>query len=130
MNELNILLAANKDFKFVTCIFAPFTGHNRYTHKTLLDIKEEDFLVVDTPSKGLQVVQVRKVLTPLEVDLEVKFEYKWVVQKLDLEHYNKVETMEKEVRRAVNTSKNSRALADARRAMGIDAVTIAKLTKL
>ena len=132
MNELNILLADNEDFKFVTVVFAPYTGTNTYTYKTLLDVEVDDFVVVHTPSRGYQVVKVLEVLSPLEVDLEAKYEYKWLVQKVDLEHFDKVMATEKEVRAVVNKSKNKRAIAEARAAIleTSDEAVITKLVRL
>ena len=114
MNEVNILLADNENFKFATVVFAPYTGTKTYTYKTMLDIQVDDFVVVDTPSNGFQVCQVREVLTPMEVDLEVKFSYKWIVQKVDTEQYDKSVALEKSVRAFVNQSKNKRAIAEAK----------------
>lgn len=132
MNEVNVLLADREDFKFITAVFAPYTGKNTYTYKTLLDVKVDDFVLVDTPSNGYQVVQVREVLSALEVDLEVKFEYKWLIQKVDLEHYDKVIAMEKEVRSVVNKSKNKRAIKQAREAIleHADEEAVKKLVRL
>lgn len=126
MNEVNVLLADNPNFKFVECVFYPFTGVNPYTYKTMNpDIKEDDFVVVDTPSKGFQVVQVRAIKSPLEVNLEAKYEFKWVVQRIDAEDYEKCKTVEAEVRRTVNISKNKRGLEEARKAVldGLDEET-------
>ena len=132
MKEVDILLADNEQFKFITAVFAPYTGKQTYTYKTLLAVEVDDFVVVQTPNNGFQIVQVREVLTPFEVDLEVKFSYKWVVQLLDLEHYDKVTAMEKEVLAVVNKSKNKRAIADARAAIleTTDEEAVTKLVRL
>ena len=133
MNEVNVLLADNPNFKFVECVFYPFTGSNTYTYKTLDPaIEEEDFVVVETPSKGFQVVQVRAIKSPLEVNLEEKFEFKWTVQRICTESYEKCKTVEGEIRKVVNTSRNKRGLEEARKAVleGLDDETAKAATAL
>lgn len=128
---MDILLADNENFKFVTVIFAPYTGKQTYTYKTLLPLEVDDFVVVDTPSKGFQVVQVREVLTPFEVDLNVPFSYKWVVQKIDTAHYTEVRAMEKEVRVFVNKAKSKQAIEVAKALLvDSDVDTVTKLVRL
>ena len=132
MNEVNVLLADREDFKFVECVFAPYTGKQTYTHKTLLKVEVEDFLVVDTPSNGFQVVQVRNVLSPLEVDFDANYEYKWVVCGVDTEAYEKAKELEKSLRKHVNKSKNKRALKNAKEQIleGLDDASREEATKL
>jgi len=131
MNEVNVLLADREDFKFVAIVFAPYTGTNTYSYKTFLDLTEDDYVVVETPTNGFQVVKVVKVLTPLEINFEVSYNYKWVVAKLDLTAYDEAVELEKEVLSVVNKSKNKRAMADAREAIldGVD-VDVKKLVRL
>ena len=132
MNEVNVLLADNEDFKFVEVVFAPYTGNSTYTYKTVLDVQEDDFAVVDTPSKGFQVVQIRKLLSPFEVDFDVKFSYKWLVQKVDTSGYEQAVAKEKEILQLVNKSKNKRAITAAKEAIleSTDAEAVAKLVRL
>ena len=132
MNEVNVLLADNENFKFVSAIFAPYTGENTYTYKTMLDLAVDDFVVVDTPSRGFQVVQVRELLSPMEVDFDVDFNYKWIVQKVDTTAYDEARAREKEILQLVNKSKNTRALKQARKDIldNVDEETVAKLSRL
>ena len=132
MNEVNVLLADRQDFKFVTAVFAPYTGTKTYTYKTFLDVAEDDFAVVDTPTNGYQVVHIREVLSPLDVNLDVNFEYRWLVSILDTEAYTKAVELEKALRREVNTSKNRRALAQAKADIlnGLDTDAVERTVKL
>lgn len=64
-------------------------GSQQYTYKAKLSegIKVEDRVIVDSPQDGLTVVKVVEVhLTP-EIDLHAKFDYKWIVHKVDLTDY-------------------------------------------
>lgn len=97
MQLIDTFLAENENFKFVKVVFAPYTGTQEYTYKTLLDLEEEDFVVVQTPNTGYQVVQVRSVMEPLEADVNPDIRYKWVVQKVDFADYETCKEMEKEV---------------------------------
>lgn len=97
MNLSDTFLTENPKFKFVSIVFAPYTGSKEYTYKTLLDIEVDDFVVVQTPSKEYQCVQVRTVEDPLEVELISGVHYKWVVQKVDMAHYEECREMEKAV---------------------------------
>ena len=132
MNEVNVLLADNPNFKFVSVLFAPFTGRNTYTYKTFFDVQPEDYVVIDTPSKGLSVVQVQEVLSPAEVDFDVSYNYKWVVSQIDTEAYLKATELEKKVLAKVNKSKNKRAMKEAQEMImsGLDADTIAEVKAL
>lgn len=97
MNLVDTFLTDNENFKFVSVVFAPYTGTREYTYKTLLDLQEEDFVVVQTPNNGYQVVQVREVMEPLEAEVQDNINYKWVVQKIDFEDYNACKDMEKQL---------------------------------
>jgi len=97
MNLSDTFLTENPKFKFVSIVFAPYTGSKEYTYKTLIDLEVDDFVVVQTPSKEYQCVKVRAVLDPLEVDLIPGVNYKWIVQKVDMTHFEECIEMEKQV---------------------------------
>lgn len=94
MQLSDAILSENENFRFISCVFAPYTGNKEYTYKTVLDLKEDDFVVVQTPSNQYQVVQVRTVLDPLEVEVDSRITYKWVVAKVDMAHYEECVEME------------------------------------
>ena len=114
MNEVNVLLADNPEFKFVTVLFAPYTGTKTYTYKTTMPIVEGEFAIVQTPSEDYKVVKVVEVLTPFEINFEVSYNYKWLIQKVDFAPYEASLELEKSVLALVNKSKNKRALAQAK----------------
>ena len=109
MNEVNILLATNEKFKFVQVKFQDeHNSQKRYTYKTTEDVEEGDYAIVFTPSNKYEVVKVISVHSPLEVDFEVKYKYKWIVQVLDTDKYESNMALEKSILAEVNKSKNKR----------------------
>ena len=103
-NLADTFLAENENFKYISCVFAPYTGEKEYTYKTLLDVEENDFVVVQTPSKEYQIVQIRSIIDPMEFDPIHGVRYKWAMQKLDTEHYDSCVEMEKQVNKKLRTA--------------------------
>ena len=111
MNEVNVLLATNEQFKFVLVKFQD--EHNDlklYTYKTTEDVEEGNYAIVFTPSNKYEVVKVVSVHSPLEVDFEVKYSYKWIVQVLDTNKYESNIALEKSILAEVKKSKNKRLI--------------------
>lgn len=106
MNLSDTFLTENPKFKFVSIVFAPYTGAKEYTYKTLLDVEVDDFVVVQTPSKEYQCVQIRAVMDPLEVELIIGVNYKWLVQKVDMAHYEECREMEEQVQLKLRTAES------------------------
>ena len=102
MNKLNALFAENENFKFISVVFSPFTGTRTYTYKTTLDVQEGDFVIVDTPNGGLSVVQVKKLNDFTDVNFNVTYGYKWVVQKIDRTDYDELVVKEKQLAKTLN----------------------------
>lgn len=74
-----------------TTIRVKFEGTQRlYTYKALLEdkVKEGDYVVVDTPSAGLQLCEVHHVDRVPNIDVDADFDYKWIVQKVDRSKYD------------------------------------------
>ena len=95
MQLSDAVMSENKNFRYVSAVFAPYTGSKEYTYKTLLpNIEEDDFVVVSTPGGAYQVAQVRAVMDPLTIDLDPRIQYKWLVQKVDFAHIDECEVME------------------------------------
>lgn len=94
MQLSDAILSENENFRFISVVFAPYTGIKEYTYKTVLPLEEGDYVVVSTPSNQYQVVQVRAVLNPLEINIDPRITYKWVVAKVDMAHYNECVAME------------------------------------
>ncbi len=133
MSDLNLFLAENPDFKFVR---ARFKGaSNYYTYKTTLNVTEGDFVVVDTPSNGFQVVEVLEALPADEFDLTYTGRIKWVVSRVDTEQYEETQRMEREANKKLNNLKAAKRrkeyLADTQEQLGEDGVAeIKKLVRL
>jgi hypothetical protein len=58
-----------------------------YTYKTRLKLQRNDWVIVSV-NDVLKVVQVVQVHATPQIDFEAKFDYKWVVQKVDMSDYN------------------------------------------
>lgn len=102
----NLFFLQQENFSFVKVVF---DGHPKtYLYKTTLELEKDDKVIVDSPSSGLVIVTVVDTVDPLEVNLDA-FNYKWVVSKVDLEYYNKLQEVEKQVQREVNKAKASAA---------------------
>lgn len=94
MQLSDAILSENENFRFISVVFAPYTGTKEYTYKTVLPLEEGDFVVVSTPNSQFQVVQVRAVLNPLEIEVDPRITYKWVVAKVDMAHYDECNEVE------------------------------------
>jgi hypothetical protein len=80
---INLILQERvSNFKFITAKFAG--SKQAYTYKTDLELSSGDFIVVEAPS-GLTVVTVDEAFA--EVVESPKFAIKWVVAKVDTQHY-------------------------------------------
>jgi hypothetical protein len=106
MNTANLILSQNIAFKFITVLFneqnqdrLATSSFKTYTYKTTLELTAEDLVVVESPT-GFKVVRVDSVLDISEVDN--KYEYKWVVSKVDLDYYEKCKLAESSVKKQVN----------------------------
>lgn len=128
MNNVNVnqLFLTNEKFKFVA---VTFHGSNQvYHYKTVLDVAEGDIIVVDTPSSGMTCVTVKAIVDALDIDLD-KYNYKWVVQKVDTEHYETMQSREKEAKTLLLKHRQQKAVQEFENALlssvgqeGIEAV--------
>ena len=73
----------------------PMPTEKTYTFKVLLtdNIKVDDYVVVFT-TRGLKTGLVTQVDNTPKIDLDADYDYKWIVQKLDIAPY--METLQKE----------------------------------
>jgi hypothetical protein len=132
-NEINLLLAQNENFRFVKCEFP--RGQQLYTYKTVSPVKEGDYVVVETPSTGFQVVKVVQVCKLHEVNLSSAYSYKWVVQVVDDSNYKELLEKEQTAIKLLNDSKTKKLVndmtAELELQLGIDGVSqLTKLTRL
>lgn len=134
MTDLNLFIAsANEDFKIVVIQFA--NNSKPYHYKTTLDVQADDFVVVASPTNGLQVVKVIEIINPLETDLTTSYTLKWLVSKVDLDYYDKCKLMEKEANKALNklraSQRSKELLANVQDQIGEDGVeSIKAITRL
>ncbi|QDP52315.1 MAG: hypothetical protein Unbinned4162contig1001_15 [Prokaryotic dsDNA virus sp.] len=93
MNVITQLMATMSDklttvkVKFKDACGQPI-GKN-YTYCTDLDLNEGDEVVVDAPSTGMTVVVVTQVDKLPQLDPNARFNYKWIVSKVDVEAHDK-----------------------------------------
>ncbi len=97
MNAINILLAKNEQFKFVTCVFNITQDpalQKHYTYKTLLDLKEGDLVVAPTAQGTFETIKV----VEANIIYEGSFDIKWIAAKLDTSHLDECKAMEEEIK--------------------------------
>ena len=103
MNAIQIYNALNSDnFYTISAIFqSQFleAKPKKYTYKVSkqLQLKENDMVVVKTPSAGYQVVRVEAVHEVPDIDPRATFLYKWVVDKVDTDLYVKLVESEEDM---------------------------------
>lgn len=68
------------------------TLEKRYTFKTFLDLKPGDVVVVpdNAYNKNYSVAMVNSVDAAPDIDFDADFEYKWIIDKVNMEQYEKV----------------------------------------
>ena len=102
MNMSDLVLSENENFKFVTIVFAPYTGNKAYHYKTLdSSIQVDDFVVVNVNGE-FKVVKVLEVNDPLEVDMQEGIKYKWVVQRVDTTEHEKCVELDNALQEKLN----------------------------
>lgn len=80
-----------------TTIQVVFEGSNKpYTYKARGQIIADDYVVVNSPSKGLVICKVVGVDKTPRIDIDADFTYQWIVQKVDTTEYNRVKEQERE----------------------------------
>ena len=62
------------------------TGRQLYTYRTPIDLAPKSVVVVVTP-RGCQIAEVHRMIDETKVDLNVSFDYKWIVQEVDFTEY-------------------------------------------
>ena len=100
MNNLNLLLSENPNFKFVTVTFPNST--KEYTYKTFFDAEPGDTAVVKTNDGNFSCVEIVTVTPAAECDLSFKFQIKWLVQIVDREAYRQAKDIEAKLQSELN----------------------------
>ena len=107
MNQKHLLALLQSGYTTIEVVFndsmqdrlgSGRTNTKAYTYKARLDddIEVGDHVVVDSPSKGLTVVEVTAVHKTAKIDLDAPFTYKWIVQKVDRTRYDETKAKEDE----------------------------------
>lgn len=130
---INLFLSQNENLKLVR---VSFPGNSKlYTYKTLLDIKEDQEVIVESPRDGMTIVKVHSVTPAIESNLTFSYSLKWIVQVVDTAHYEQCLNMERELNKEINKLKAQKArkelLEEAKLVLGSESVdNLIKLVRL
>lgn len=129
MNKNNVAIAL---FDNVTAVSVVFPNSNGvYTYMTMEELQVGDKVLVDTPRAGLVVVTVKEV--DVSWDIDSKFSYKFIVDKVNMEKYERINQVVEEVRETIEAERKAQARKAVIEQLGLKANTvkrIAALTKL
>ena len=78
-NTLQAFKEANPELKFVSIVFAPYTGRNTYDYATDLAVAVGDYVVVETPTNGYTLVKVKAVKEITETSFSAHYSHKFIV---------------------------------------------------
>lgn len=125
MNNVAIALLSN-----VTAINVRFErSGGLYTYLTKrTDIAVGDKVVVDTPRAGLVVVEVQKV--GIEFDIDAHFEYKFIVDKVDLTANEELKETLQAVKLLIEEERKSARKAEVLATLGLKADLLTKIALL
>lgn len=126
MNKNNVAIAMFDNATAINVTF-PVSG-GKYTYMTLDKLEVGDKVLVDTPRAGLQVVEVTAV--DVAWDIDAKFDYKFVVAKVDLAQYNKIQEALNEVREVIENERRAQARRAMTEQLGLKAGTVKKIQAL
>lgn len=110
MNDLNLFLAENPNFKIVSVS----VDGSRKTFKTMLDVQADDTVVV-RQRDALRVGQVIATVPGLEADLSYATDPDWLISVVSLAEYDKMHSMQQEANKKLNVlqlSKRRKELMD------------------
>lgn len=99
MNQKHLLALLQSGYTTIEVVFNDNGVKSKtYTYKARLEdnIQVGDRVVVDSPSKGMTVVEVTAVHKTAKIDLDAPFTYKWIVQKIDRAAYDETQAKEAE----------------------------------
>jgi preprotein translocase subunit YajC len=96
MNYSTSVMLVNPNIRAVKCSYEP-NKKDWYIFKTLDNtVQKDDFVVINTDTRhGFTVVKVEEV--DVEIDFDSNVEIKWIVSKVDLEAYTKIQQQEQEL---------------------------------
>jgi len=128
MNKTNIAIALLDN---VTAVEVKFqTNGGTYTYlvhgDTVLEVGDK--VVVNTPNANLQVVEVTK--TDVQWDIDERYTFKFIVQKLDLTNYNAINEAVEGVRAEIERSRKEAARAQVREMLQLKADAVARIADI
>lgn len=91
--KINLLLAQSPSVRFIRVSFG---GRylQTYTYKAPANVNVGDTVVVDTPANGFTFAIVDEILELSKINLDAKFEYKWIIQVVDTTSYKELKNKE------------------------------------
>lgn len=126
MNKNNVAIAMFDNVTAVTVTFEP--SGSQYTYMSLDKLEVGDKVLVDTPRAGLQVVTVAAV--DVSWDIDAKFDYKFIVGKVDLDRYNQVQAAIKEVKETIEAERRNQARKAMVEQLGLKANVVKKIASI
>lgn len=126
MNKNNVAIALFDNVTAVVVTF-PISG-GRYTYMSLEELAVGDKVLVDTPRSGLQVVEV--IEANVGWDIDAKYDYKFIVSKVDMDKYNQVKQAVEEVKAVIETERRAQARKAVTEQLGLKANTVKKIAAL
>lgn len=126
MNKNNVAIALFETAAAIEVTF-PRSG-GLYTYMTLDEVAVGDKVIVNTPQAGLQVVTVTKVNA--DWDIDAKYDYKFIVGRVDMSRYEEIQGAVKEVKAVIESERRAAARKAMTDTLGLKAATVAKIGKL
>lgn len=94
------------DYYTVGVVFSNEPTSKQYTYKVdkSMELKEEDLVVILADGQ-FKIVRVRSIHAEPNIDFSSNVDYKYIVDKVDLTVYNKLQARSKEIKKTLDESK-------------------------
>lgn len=102
MKTKHLLSLIQTGYHTVEVTFDKAGNGQRYTYKSNIHVHPGDVVVVDTPRSGLTVAWVADVHVTPKIDSSAAFEYKWIVDRVDVEGYDAIMRREKQINTVIH----------------------------
>lgn len=93
-------------FYTVSCSFFQDSSNREYTYKVPLTLETQvgDFAVVET-NTGYKLVVIKAVHETPAIDYSISYEYRWIVDSVQLDPYLQIRKEEKELKKKLKQTK-------------------------
>ena len=108
--DKNIAAILREDTKTCKVTFLDSSSTTEYTYITHLDVKVDDYVVVQTGSNGvLKVAQISGVDDDLEIEPNSDMKFKWVIDIIDIEAARANQARNQEIERMLASTYRTNA---------------------